>query len=305
MLPTFLIIGAEKSATTWLYARLREHPDVFLPGTKEAHFFNKYDSNLEERDNFTRLGRAWYERLFRGYAGETAVGEATPMYLCDPAAPSRIRRVLPEAKLICSLRNPVDRAYAHYWMAKRKGHTRRGFEEVFREKGERFVQRGLYGRQLARYLDLFPKEQLLILIQEELIERPEEHLRCICDFIGVDGGYYTGRDLLSKRENRAAEYRSRTAYEWMGRIARSMRSMKGLDALLDLIKGIGLTDKLKKLNRVKTPYPDIPGDLRRELVDYYAEDVRRLEGLLGRRIAAWRPPFKPVSVEHTGSRMYE
>lgn len=305
MLPTFLIIGAEKSATTWLYARLGEHPDVFLPGTKEPHFFNKYDSNLEERDNFVRLGQAWYERLFREYAGEKAVGEATPMYLCDPAAPSRIRSVLPKVKLICSLRNPVDRAYAHYWMARRKGHTTQEFEEVVREKDERFVQRGLYGRQLARYLDLFTKKQLLILIQEELLDRPEEHLRLICDFIGVDGAYYTGRDLLSKRENSAAVYRSQTAYEWTGRIARSMRSVKGLDRLLDLVKGIGLAGKLKDLNRVKAPYPNMPEDLRNELVDFYAEDVRRLEELLGRRIAAWRPPFMPVSVEHTGSETHE
>lgn len=305
MLPTFLIIGAEKSATTWLYARLRKHPDVFLPETKEPHFFNRHDSNLEERDNFARLGQAWYERLFRGYAGETAVGEATPLYLCDPAASSRIRSVLPEVKLICSLRNPVDRAYAHYWMARRKGHTTQAFEEAVREKDERFVQRGLYGRQLARYLDLFPEEQLLILIQEELLDRPEEHLGRVCNFIGVDGAYYTGRDLLSKRENRAAVYRSQMAYEWTGRIARSMRSVKGLDRLLDLIKGLGLAGKLKELNRVKTPYPDMPEDLRRELADFYAEDVEKLEELLGRRIAAWRPPFKLASVEHTRSETYE
>jgi len=113
ILPTFLFIGAEKAGTTWFYARLKEHPDIFVPETKELHFFNKYNSNLEKMDRFEKLGLNYYQRFFQRYAGEKAIGEVCPMYLCDPCAPVRIRQTLPQVKLIACLRNPADRAYSH------------------------------------------------------------------------------------------------------------------------------------------------------------------------------------------------
>lgn len=288
VLPNFLIIGAEKSATTWLYARLKEHPEVFLPDTKEAHFFNRYTSNLEVRNAFERQGLDWYKRLFRGHTGETAVGEATPLYLCDPDAPVRIRETLPDVRLVCSLRHPVDRAYSHYWMARRKGHTNRSFEEVVARREPRFIQRGLYGQQLARYYDLFPRRQMRVLIQETLLADPRSNLKALCRFLKVDPRYYDEADGLTEQENSAAMPRSRFVHRWTGRLARTMRYTKGLDTVLDFIKATGLAGRLKSLNRAKKSYPALRPELRRELAAFYADDIDRLEGLLGRRIAAWR-----------------
>ena len=287
MLPNFLIIGAEKGATTWLYAQLKEHPDIFLPKTKEAHFFNRYTSNLEERKVFERCGVAWYERLFRGYAGETAVGEATPMYLCDPAAPARIRATVPEVRLVCSLRNPVDRAYSHYWMARRKGHTALSFEEAVAQRESRFIQRGLYGAQLARYYDLFPREQIHVLIQEEMMADPRSFLKALCRFLEVAPCYFDEAAGVAEREHRAGAPRSKTLLRWTGRVARAMRYTKGLDTVLDLVKKTGVAKQLKQLNRVQEAYPDLAPDLEVRLRSFYAEDVRRLEDGLGRRIKAW------------------
>src|SRR4051812_23905676 len=118
-LPNFLVIGVEKGGTTWLHAQLKKHPQIFLPDTKEIHFFNKYSSNLIERDYF-KLGIGWYLDFFKPYNGQRAIGEVTPMYICDSEAPLRIQKTLLSVRLIAILRNPVDRAYSHYWMAKNK-----------------------------------------------------------------------------------------------------------------------------------------------------------------------------------------
>ena len=109
--PDFLIIGAEKAGTTWLHDVLRAHPDLFLPDTKELHFFNRFDSNGREIDTYARRGLDWYQRHFEAAERGKPAGEATPLYLCDPAAPRRIRRTLPEARFIVLLRDPVSRTW--------------------------------------------------------------------------------------------------------------------------------------------------------------------------------------------------
>ena len=101
-LPNFVGIGAQRAATTWAHICLREHPDVFLPDTKEVHFFNR---------NFDR-GIAWYEAHFARHAGEAAVGEVTPNYLNNEEAIPRMAHVLPEARLFVILREPIQRANA-------------------------------------------------------------------------------------------------------------------------------------------------------------------------------------------------
>jgi len=118
-LPNFLVIGVEKGGTTWLHAQLKKHPEIFLPQSKEIHFFNKYNSNLIKHDYF-QLGINWYADFFKQYKGQKVIGEVTPMYICDPEAPLRIQQTLPNVKLIAILRDPVRRAYSHYWMAKQK-----------------------------------------------------------------------------------------------------------------------------------------------------------------------------------------
>ena len=107
-LPTFLIIGAQKSATRWLRFNLGLHPDVYVaPG--EVEFFNN-------RDRYNDLGVSWYRSQFEGSAGESIVGEATPGYMFWRHQPmicsERVRSVVPDVRLIAILRNPIDRAHS-------------------------------------------------------------------------------------------------------------------------------------------------------------------------------------------------
>ena len=111
-LPEFVIIGAAKSATTWLAQNLQAHPQVFIPGP-EPHYFST---------EFHR-GQAWYESWFEQAPPDRRVGEKSADYLAHPEAPRRIAKALPHARLIVQLRNPIERAYSDYCMFFRRGHV--------------------------------------------------------------------------------------------------------------------------------------------------------------------------------------
>ena len=119
VLPNFVVIGAMRSGSTSLYKYLQAHPDVYMP-RKEIHFFDrKWDRGL-----------SWYLTRFEGHSGQTAVGEATPTYLAEPEALDRMASTIPDARLLAVLRDPVDRAYSHYWMEHARARDPRTFEEA-------------------------------------------------------------------------------------------------------------------------------------------------------------------------------
>jgi hypothetical protein len=286
-LPDFLVIGAEKGGTTWIYAALHDSPGIYLPETKEIHFFNRFTSNFEELDRYERLGLAWYERYFRDAAPDQITGEVTPMYLCDPDAPGRIRDTLPDVRLICSLRNPVDRAYSHYWMALRKGDTTDTFEEVVRRREPRFIQRGLYGSQIARYLEIFPRDRMHVAIYEELFKDTASGLATLRTFLGLDHSPPT-EPGPSERVYSATAFRSAFLHKGVRRAARTMSEYPALAAVTRAAKKAGFKKLFDRVNSVPAAYPPLQPDLREELMRYYANDITLLEDLVGRRIEAWR-----------------
>ncbi len=184
--PGFVIIGAQKGGTTSLFRYLTEHPDVGGANKKEVHFF----------DFRFHKGMDWYLAHFPPRGKHTLVGEASPSYLFHPEVPGRVRAALPQAKLIVLLRNPVDRAYAHYQMNVGWGFETLPFEAAISQEPERmgdsgdlsrdwqslsyvnwrrfsYVSRGVYVDQLQRWLSVFPREQVLVIKSEELYEEPE------------------------------------------------------------------------------------------------------------------------------------
>ena len=190
-LPDFLIIGAQKSGTTSLYKYLVEHPKILPSFKKEVHFF---DLNYHK-------GVGWYRAHFplkvekNLKAGLT--GEATPLYIFHPHVPQRVHSIIPKVKLIVMLRNPVDRAYSHYWHEVRKGRERLGFEEAIRAEERRvkdelkkvmdnehynsfnfihytYLTRGIYVEQLRRWMHYFPRKQFFIFSSEEFFSNPSK-----------------------------------------------------------------------------------------------------------------------------------
>lgn len=206
--PTFLILGAQKSGTTSLHRYLAEHPAVLRASPKEVRYFSRTYERGEDwyRAQFPLRTRRVVSRLRVGVW--PAVGEASPQYLFHPHAPERVHAFDPAMKLIAVLRDPVDRAYSQYQMQLRWGYESLSFEGALdREEAEleaelakfydnppvystlanriSYVARGRYAEQLERWLTLFPHEQLLVLLTEELSTDPEDVMLRVARFLEI------------------------------------------------------------------------------------------------------------------------
>ena len=185
-LPHFLGLGTQKGGTTSLQKLLERHPGVFLPACKEVHYFSQH------ADKPT----SWYADHYRDSLRGQRRGDITPFYLFHPDAAARIRALLPRAKMIVLLRDPVERALSQVFHAHRHGFEtlevtealaaepkRLASGEAFNFQKHSYVSRSRYLEQLDRYEALFPKEQLLVLKSEDLFLRTETVWKQIQHFL--------------------------------------------------------------------------------------------------------------------------
>ena len=196
-LPDFLGLGTQKGGTTYLHGLLAQHPQVQMAHPKELQFFSLHWSR----------GVAWYSRHFDAVAAGQSCGEVTPYYLFHPLAPERIHAVLPNAKLIVLLRDPVERALSQYFHSKRLGLEPLDLEDALVEEPKRlanaeavlrrgqahkshqhhsYLSRSRYEQQLSRFEKLFPASQLLILRSEDLFDQSQGIWERVLDFLELD-----------------------------------------------------------------------------------------------------------------------
>jgi len=200
----FILAGAQKSGTTALHYFLSRHPDIAMGDQQEIHFFDDDALFVSEPD---------YEQLHKHYpllAPSTLAGDCTPSYIYHEPAAERIWKYNPEIKLLIILRNPVDRAFAHWNMQRYRGREPLDFFDAVREEKTRvagapaaearrfaYVNRGFYGQQLARLFNFFPREQVKVVKFEEFKEKQRETLNSIFSFLGLE----PLRSLRSKDRN--------------------------------------------------------------------------------------------------------
>ncbi len=222
--PTFLILGAAKSGTTALYHWLRQHPDIYMSPIKQPHYFADLQPTFSgpgdqalNRDIVT--AEADYLRLFQAGTGRKARGEASPFYLYyAERTVERVRRVLPEARLVVLLREPASRAYSGYLHLVRDGRETLPFRQALEREEERLGRGweplwahrglGLYGRQLDAVLGVFPREQVGVWLYDDMRTRPTALFQEVCAFIGVDRAF---QPTLS-RHNQSGVPRSATLH---------------------------------------------------------------------------------------------
>jgi hypothetical protein len=248
-LPTFLIIGAQKSATRWLRLNLGLHPDVFT-APRELEFFNSAEHFLQD-------GPEWYRRQFEGWSGELAVGEATPGYMFwrhQPAVMAeRIEQVLPDAALIATLRNPVDRAQSALIHHIEFGALPPGtdlIEWALSTPPQRdklgIIAGGWYAASLEPFLARFG-DRLLVVLHDDTDDDP------------------------------------RGVYD---------RALRHIGAPANFVP--------PELERVRFSYQERPDarspvarpltlDEREKLYEFFADDIKKLEQMIGRDLSRWEP----------------
>jgi hypothetical protein len=284
VLPNFLVIGSEKCGTTWLYFCLKEHPEIFMPFIKEIHYFDKYYDS----------GNEWYERYFRSWSGQKAIGEVNPGYLYGERTAERIWRDLPEAQLIVVCRNPIERAYSRYKHSVEKNGLDKSFEEML-SGNDLWIEKGRYHSHLQRYLSHFPSHQILVLVYEDLIVDPVGQLRKLFRFIGVREDFVpesTTKRILPQRL-------AMPVYDKLSRASLFLRKNIRLGWLIDKIKQSKFLhhfDSLMKQNGYRSAhtkriskfkiYP-MQNETRAMLRNIFNEDNRRLGEYLGRDLSFW------------------
>jgi hypothetical protein len=299
-LPDFFVVGAPKAGTTALHAALARHPQLFMSAVKEPKFFlcdgpppsqggpgdaHSYREWIWRRDD--------YERLFEKAPGGTQRGESTPLYLSDPVAIERMYGAVPEARLIAILRDPVDRAYsnwAHLWAdgletidtfmaacGEEEKRVAAGWAPFWR-----YLETGLYGRQLQHLYSVYPREQVLVLRYKWLVEEPQRTLDAVCRFLGVEEGVIheapaqnVGTYVPSTPMTRVLQGAMRGGAA-VGRLFPPQVWRKASIPLLWLIQ------------RTPEHRPELAPEVRAELIGYFEQDIGLVEELTGWDLSQWR-----------------
>ena len=264
----FLIIGATKSATTWLQKSLQTDPQIAMP-EPELHYFSRELSR----------GDDWYLAQFPENAANRVAGEKSNSYLESADAAKQIATKLPRVKLVAQLRNPVERAYSDYCMMYRRGEIGRDVARYLdpdRPQNTRLISAGLYHRQLRVFYDRFPSDHILVTLFDDMRIGPAKHLAAVRDFLGLPASQ-APTFVPTKVKDKTTPMVS-------PRLRRALRPMKPMVALF---RDTTYFRKIHALLGRETSYAPLPASVRRQLVDYYASDVEALGRMIGRDLSAW------------------
>lgn len=263
-LPTFLGIGAQRAATTWLYHCLKEHPDVFMPDVKEIHFFDeKYSEGID-----------WYKSFFPEAAGCQAMGEITPNYLNSENAIPRMAKHLPEVRLIIILRAPIERAYSAYKLLNER-YKDMSFKQAC-EANDYFIRLSCYAESLKRVFNFYPAENVKIFLYEDVKNKPLDLITELYGFLGVDCNY-TPKSVTQV-------YNAII----LPNVQNAVSALK-MDWLLNSFKrsALGKCIKNKIVDHQKQNKRVADKDYRNYLIDYFSKDVEEVQMIIGRDLSHW------------------
>jgi sulfotransferase family protein len=279
--PNLFLVGAAKAGTTSLYRELARHPAIYMSPMKEPHFFSRIEPASSWNAFFPHVtDEDEYLALFEGAANQEVLGEASTSYLWDRHAAERIKRVVPEARILIMLRDPVNRAYSHYWNDVREGLEKRSFLEALVEEersgpgawgaSSLYIDCGRYADQVARYLDEFG-DRVHVLFFEDFVRDMASRVADVHSFLGVRPA---AAGAAPRRLNLASLPRNKLsgALFASGRLRRVVRA-----TVPPSVRGRLRGALLKQA----TPPPMEPA-ARTLLTEIYGPDVARLAERLGR-----------------------
>lgn len=283
-----------KAATTSLYTYLKQHPDVFMSKVKEPMFFNNYK---KENDYFVK-GRKTkkittlqdYTALFDKEKNQSAIGEASPAYIYDKKTPYLIKEVIPEVKIIVVLRQPIERAYSNFLHARRAGREPiTKFTEAINSEEKRkennwsplyfYKDKGFYYKQLKRYFELFPKENIKVLLFEDVVKNPTTTTQEIFSFLGVDSNF-----IPDTKQKTNVSGTPKGVFGWL------IMNLR----YYNLIPNIAFSKYLPNFlvnfifQSAYSKPEKLDAKLKRELTEkYFKQDILQLENLIKKDLSHW------------------
>jgi hypothetical protein len=277
--PSFVGIGPIRTATSWLHAVLEGH--VALPRrTKETHFFSRHYSQ----------GIDWYLKHFRGYSANLVVGEIDPTCFDFPEAPARINQQLPGCKVICSLRDPVQRTYSHYRHLQTLGYTgQASFEQTIEShlgwvfQPDNTIGSSYYAFHLKRWLEMFGRDRVLVTFYDDMEAHPQQFIDNITEFIGAPRIDLLQSAVAAKRINS----RERSAlHPGMAARVRRLRDELERRRMYRTTARLGFFFRYC-FGRGKI-FPSIDPRTARTLREHFRPEIEELEQLVRRELSSWK-----------------
>jgi len=295
-LPSFFVTGVTKAGTTSIYDALEQHPDVFVPHHKEPRYYAFRGHRIDPDDVFTRnviTDRGEYLALYKGAAPHQRMGDCS-LYLNYPQAAAAIANEVPDARLISVFRDPVERAYSHYLFEVHRGifPASVSFEALVRgepvrvagkdrKRDHAYVDAGLYAAMLEPWLTLFPREQHLLMLFEDLASDPQAVTGQVYRHIGVDPAAAQPRMV-------------RRAASGLPKNQALHKAMVVARKASGLARAVLPRDMLEELRRVQAQVtnrnlykPKLPPEVRERLLPLFREDTLRFQDIIGRDLSAW------------------
>lgn len=282
----FFCIGAPKSGTTWLYHALTEHPGIYLPKFKEPNFFARKLSIFNNAANPRFMKDwEWYTSLFNDKKSGDILGDFSINLMRNTdEAPFLIKKHFPDAKIIVMLREPVARAYSHYWHERRYDHIA-GIPDSFEEgiKNEELLFCSSYYEQLKVWASVFPLTRFFFIIDFELEQNPKAVLTSLFEFLNVNQHF--NPSTLHQRINPASE-RNRLFFVLQDFMVWAKRHR--LEFFIDVLRILRINQIAKLLLTKTSAYPPIDPVIQSGLRNYYLSDIDKLEVLIGKDLTAWK-----------------
>ena len=288
LLPTFFLLGAAKAGTTSLYYYLKQHPQIFLPLTKEPHFF-------DHTENYEKGIATYLKNHFQGAEKYSIRGEATPAYFhkVSKVAP-RLAKIYArnEPRFIVILRDPVQRAWSHYLHKVRLALETESFDAALLLEADRlkegtlawvgYYSDGLYAQHIKKWLTYFDKNCFLFLLNEDLKEYPNETLATIFDFLGAD----------SSVQINTTTYKNVASYpksKWLMTFLSQPKTLKQpFKKVLPKPVRIRIKHYLYDKNlRQHVSAPQMPDPMTISLRKQYSDDIKELEKIIDRDLSQW------------------
>ena len=285
----FFGLGAQKSGTTTLHDILKQHPDVALPKFKETHYFST-DKTYKKGINH------YFSYYFPKIAEGKIIGEIDPDYLVCERCPERIRDNFgTDLKFVIILRNPIDRAYSSYLMAKSRDYEKLSFVEALEKESERsntafeklhfsYLRRSLYSSQIQSYFDLFPKANFHIIKFEDFTQNIEKSIAEIISFLNLEAFSFE----YKKASNIATEPKSK----WLRNFIYKPLWLKKAGHVLIPSRAIRgkIMHNLNQANlKPLSEKESLSNELRKELyTKYFKDDIDKLENLINKDLSNWK-----------------